>query len=133
MARMKSKIGQVVIPLLPVNRRAFDILRYQLRELVTTSTNFNPLTLRKMRDLKRSRDLSINVASGATDLQAGSISNFSAPEILQYASIFDVNCPSLTALLARFSLSTSSSISISGKIFHVFFESFTEFWRLTVS
>jgi predicted SAM-dependent methyltransferase len=54
----------VVIPLLPVNRRAFDILRYEFRALITTSTNFNPLILRKMQDLRRSRDLSINIASG---------------------------------------------------------------------
>ena len=31
----------------------------------------------------------------ATGSRAGSISNFSAPETLQYASISDVNCPSL--------------------------------------
>jgi predicted SAM-dependent methyltransferase len=64
-ATIKSKIGRVVIPLLPVNRRTFDILRHELRALLTTTTNFiNPLTLRKMRALKGSMDLSINVASG---------------------------------------------------------------------
>jgi predicted SAM-dependent methyltransferase len=68
MPRLKSKIGRVVIPLLPVNRRTFDIFRYELQALITILTNFNPLTLRKMRELKRSRGLSINVASGGYGL-----------------------------------------------------------------
>lgn len=58
----------MVIPFLPVNRRTFDILRYEFRALITASTNFNPLTLRKMQVLRRSRDLSINVASGGRGL-----------------------------------------------------------------
>jgi predicted SAM-dependent methyltransferase len=61
---LKSKIGRVVIPFLPVNRRAFDILRYELRALITTFRNFNPARLRKLRGLNRARNLSINIASG---------------------------------------------------------------------
>ena len=127
MATIKSKIGRVIIPLLPVNRRTFDILRYELQALVTTTSNFlNPLTLRQSRELKRSRDLSINIASGGDGLPGWSISNFSARKTLRYPSIFDGNCRSLTTPRSEFSLSTVLRISILEKTSPVFFDNFIE-------
>jgi predicted SAM-dependent methyltransferase len=65
----KSKIGRVVIPLLPVNRRTFDILRHEWRAFMTNSANrLNPLAIAKVAYLRRQRNLSINIASGGFGL-----------------------------------------------------------------
>jgi len=69
MTTLKYKIGTVVLPLLPINRRTFDILRHELRALCTRSLNaVNPGYWTKVRQLNRSRNISLNVGSGGRGL-----------------------------------------------------------------
>ncbi|MEI9804115.1 MAG: hypothetical protein WDN48_06140 [Pseudolabrys sp.] len=69
MTTLKSRIGAVVIPLLPFNRRTFDILRYELRAALTTLLNtISPARRAQMRSIARQCDLSINVGSGGRGL-----------------------------------------------------------------
>jgi predicted SAM-dependent methyltransferase len=69
MATLKSKIGRVVIPFIPVNRRTFDILRHELRALTTNmAIRLDPFTIAKLARLGRQHDLSINIASGGFGL-----------------------------------------------------------------
>ena len=69
MATLKSRIGAVVIPALPINRRTFDILRYELLALSTRALNaVNPRHLGKVRALRGQKDLSVNVGSGGKGL-----------------------------------------------------------------
>jgi predicted SAM-dependent methyltransferase len=68
-ATLKSKIGKIVVPLLPFNRRTFNILRHEVRALTTTWKNrVHPTAIRTMSRLKRSSGLSINVGSGGRGL-----------------------------------------------------------------
>ena len=66
---VKHRIGKVLLPLMPVNRRTFDILRYELH---AARMRFgNRLSLRQRRTIRRlanARDLSVNLGSGGTGL-----------------------------------------------------------------
>ncbi len=65
MTTLKSKLGSVLIPLCPVNRRTFDILRHELRALRTRALNtVNPAYYRRVSELRSQRNLSINIGSG---------------------------------------------------------------------
>ena len=69
MATLKSKIGAFVIPGLPINRRTFDILRYELLALGTRALNVvNPSHREKICELRKRKDLSVNVGSGGKGL-----------------------------------------------------------------
>ena len=69
MATLKSQLGSVVIPLLPVNRRTFDILRHELRALRTRAINsVSPGYYRRVARLRSQRNLSINIGSGGKGL-----------------------------------------------------------------
>ncbi|MEP7031460.1 MAG: methyltransferase domain-containing protein [Pseudolabrys sp.] len=69
MTTFKSRIGAVVIPLLPFNRRTFGILRYELRAFVTTLANAISLARRaKISALAKAHELSINLGSGGRGL-----------------------------------------------------------------
>ncbi|WP_428682624.1 class I SAM-dependent methyltransferase [Reyranella sp.] len=69
MAILKSRIGAVVIPALPINRRTFDILRYELLALCTRALNaINPSHQGKVRKLRERKDLSVNLGSGGKGL-----------------------------------------------------------------
>jgi predicted SAM-dependent methyltransferase len=63
---LKSKIGRLIIPLLPVNRRTFDILRFELSAFLQTVMNTcSPAYHLKVYKIRNSqRDLSVNVGSG---------------------------------------------------------------------
>jgi len=61
----KSKIGSAVIPMLPVNRRAFDIVRHELRAWRTRARNVvSPTYRRRVTSLRSQRNLSVNIGSG---------------------------------------------------------------------
>lgn len=67
---LKSKIGSVVIPLLPVSRRTFDILRHELRAMRTRALNVvNPSFHMAIHRLRRREGLSLNIGSGGRGLQ----------------------------------------------------------------
>lgn len=67
MPTLKSKIGKVLIPLVPVNRRTFNILRYELTAWTTRTRNrLNPFYWHAIRRLRKQRGLSINLGSGGT-------------------------------------------------------------------
>lgn len=69
MTGLKSRIGQVIIPLMPVNRRTFEILRYEARASRTRILNaFNPIYHAKITKLRRRTDLQVNVGSGGKGL-----------------------------------------------------------------
>jgi predicted SAM-dependent methyltransferase len=69
MATLKSRVGGVLIPLLPLNRRTFDILRHELRALRTRSLNaLSPRYHWRVRRLKQARGISLNVGSGGRGL-----------------------------------------------------------------
>jgi SAM-dependent methyltransferase len=69
MLTTKSKIGAYIRPLLPVNRRCFDILRHEMRAWQTWTANFlNPAFRTKVERLRASRGLSVNVGSGGRGL-----------------------------------------------------------------
>jgi predicted SAM-dependent methyltransferase len=66
---LKSKIGSVVIPMLPLNRRSFDILRHELRAWRTRARNtVSPAYRRRVASLRSQRDLSVNIGSGGKGL-----------------------------------------------------------------
>jgi predicted SAM-dependent methyltransferase len=69
MATFKSRIGAVILPLLPVNRRTFAILRHELRALKTRAANAaNPNYHLRVARLRSRRDLSVNIGSGGKGL-----------------------------------------------------------------
>lgn len=69
MVTLKSKIGAHLIPALPLNRRTFDILRYELMALGRRTLNaVNPGHREKVRELRKRKDLSVNVGSGGKGL-----------------------------------------------------------------
>jgi predicted SAM-dependent methyltransferase len=58
-----------VLPLLPINRRTFDILRHEFRALRTRAFNIiNPAYHSRVRRLRLRRDLSVNIGSGGKGL-----------------------------------------------------------------
>lgn len=69
MTSFKSRIGQWAIPLMPVNRRTFEILRHEVRAWRTNFLNvFSPNFHLKVAELRRRTDLQINVGSGGKGL-----------------------------------------------------------------
>ena len=69
MRTFKSRIGAVLIPMLPVNRRVVDIMRHELRAWSTRARNaVSPSYHRTVRALRSGRDLSVNVGSGGRGL-----------------------------------------------------------------
>lgn len=69
MPTLKSRIGQLLLPLLPVNRRAFDIVRHELRAWNRRTLNaVNPLYHANVRELRARRELSVNIGSGGKGL-----------------------------------------------------------------
>jgi len=69
MSKMRFHIGRIVIPLLPVNRRVFDLLRLEFRAAKATIGNIiNPRSRTAVRKLKFARELSINLGSGGRGL-----------------------------------------------------------------
>lgn len=69
MATLKSRVGAVVIPLLPVNRRTFDILRHELHAISRRLRNAISLRFRrKVKALRGAQDLSVNIGSGGKGL-----------------------------------------------------------------
>src|ERR1700730_5425126 len=69
MTTLKSRVGSYVLPLLPINRRTFDILRYELRAILARVRNIlNPFYWRRIRQLSSCRDLSVNIGSGGRGL-----------------------------------------------------------------
>ena len=69
MTTLRSRIGSVVIPLLPINRRTFDILRHELRAWRTRLGNaLDPRHHVRVRRLRKERGLSVNVGSGGRGL-----------------------------------------------------------------
>lgn len=69
-ATLKSRIGSVLIPFLPVNRRTFDILRHELRAMRTRAFNaVNPAFHWRVHDLRRREGLSLNIGSGGRGLR----------------------------------------------------------------
>lgn len=66
---LKSRIGRVVLPLLPINRRAVDILRYELDAAsVRLGNALNPAFHSRVGNLRRQRGLQVNLGSGGRGL-----------------------------------------------------------------
>jgi hypothetical protein len=64
-ATLKSKIGAVMLPLLPMNRRTFDILRHEVRAWRTRALNtVNPAYHKRVWHLRSRCNLSVNIGSG---------------------------------------------------------------------
>ncbi|HEX5958557.1 MAG TPA: methyltransferase domain-containing protein [Hyphomicrobiaceae bacterium] len=69
MPTLKSHVGRIIIPMLPINRRTFDILRHEFRALRTRILNvINPLFHARVRRLQQRRHISLNVGSGGRGL-----------------------------------------------------------------
>lgn len=69
MPTLKSRLGAILIPMLPVNRRTFDILRYEWRALTVRGLNrISPRHRARVRALRRQRGLSVNLGSGGKGL-----------------------------------------------------------------
>lgn len=66
---LKQKLGQLVIPRLPVSRRAFDILRFESGCLIQRIHNqFSPEYHRKIKVLRGASGHSVNFGSGGRGL-----------------------------------------------------------------
>lgn len=62
---LKSKIGRVVIPLAPFNRRTFNIMRHELSALRTRwLSRVSPWRLAKLHYIRRLDHLRVNIGSG---------------------------------------------------------------------
>lgn len=69
MATLKHVIGRFLIPQLPINRRTFDILRFELGCAVQRLKNIcSPSYHRKIAKLRGLNDLSVNFGSGGYGL-----------------------------------------------------------------
>lgn len=69
MTTLKARIGAYLIPRLPVSRRSFDVLRYELRALRTRARNrLDPRFRAAVGALRARRDLSVNIGSGGRGL-----------------------------------------------------------------
>lgn len=65
MRRAKQALGRVLLRALPINRRAFDILRFEFGCLAQRLGNLlNPSYHIRIRDLKKTKDISLNLGSG---------------------------------------------------------------------
>lgn len=66
---LKHRIGKVLLPLMPINRRTFDMLRYEFN--AARLRLGNRLSLRQRHTIRRlagACDLSVNLGSGGTGL-----------------------------------------------------------------
>src|SRR5947209_1261818 len=69
MPGLKSRIGAVVIPRLPVNRRTLDILRHEAQAVRTVAANrLSPRRAKLIKTLRHQRELSLNLGSGGQGL-----------------------------------------------------------------
>lgn len=69
MAKLKHTIGRILIPMLPLNRRTFDILRFEFGCIGQRLKNAcSPVYHAKIRKLRSRRDLSLNLGSGGYGL-----------------------------------------------------------------
>ena len=69
MATLTSRIGQVLVQRLGLNRRVLNVLRHELRTIRIAFGNvFNPFKRRTIRRLQASRELSLNVGAGGCGL-----------------------------------------------------------------
>lgn len=67
---VKHRIGKVVLPMLPFNRRTFDILRWEFRMLtVRIGNKISPSHHRTVRALRAKTGLSVNIGSGGKGLE----------------------------------------------------------------
>ncbi len=72
MSSLKQKISQIIIPALPVNRRVFDILRFEGGMFFTMSFNYIfPWRFLKILKLRRIKNINLNVGSGGYGRQQG--------------------------------------------------------------
>lgn len=63
--KLKQKIGKLLIPRLPVNRRTFDILRFELNAALTNLLNrVSPRLIRVKSHIRKQQHLNVNVGSG---------------------------------------------------------------------
>jgi predicted SAM-dependent methyltransferase len=66
---LKQKLGRLIIPKIPVNRRTFDILRFELGCLWQRLRNqISPTYHRKTKALQTQKKLSVNFGSGGKGL-----------------------------------------------------------------
>ncbi len=69
MRKLKQALGRVIIPRLSLNRRTFEILRFEVGCLVQRVHNtVNPRYHARLRRLRQLKDLSVNLGSGGTGL-----------------------------------------------------------------
>jgi predicted SAM-dependent methyltransferase len=66
---IKQHIGRLVIGHLPVGRRSFDILRFEFRIMRERWSNRLPWRSAHIRQLRKMRDISLNVGSGGRGLR----------------------------------------------------------------
>ena len=61
----KSRVGEFIIPKLPISRQAFDFLRFELNAvLLRASCNLNPIKIRKIKQVTQKDHLSVNIGAG---------------------------------------------------------------------
>jgi predicted SAM-dependent methyltransferase len=66
---LKNQVGKALIPLLPINRRTFDILRFEFGNIFQRLKNFlNPAYHFKISKLRKLNDIQLNVGSGGRGL-----------------------------------------------------------------
>lgn len=69
MATLKHRIGKVILPILPLNRRAIDLLRFELNaQLTKVSQYFSPIYQQKLARVRKQKGISLNVGSGGRGL-----------------------------------------------------------------
>lgn len=65
---LKQRLGAWLIPRLPLNRRTFDILRFEINALITRLlAHIDPRMRRRINHYSRSNDLRVNLGSGGDD------------------------------------------------------------------
>ncbi len=63
----KHRLGTWLLPKLPVNRKTFDLLRFEANAAVTRALpRVSPRHARRLAAIRRQRDLCVNVGSGGT-------------------------------------------------------------------
>ena len=62
---LKSRIGQVLLPRLPISREAFDLFRFEWNAaLVRAASKLNPVKIKKVNSYVQQENLSVNVGAG---------------------------------------------------------------------
>lgn len=62
---LKQKLGKIILPVLPLNRRTFDVIRFELDAALTRMlSGVSPRSRKARRDLARRKHLRVNVGSG---------------------------------------------------------------------